>query len=380
VAVNWPDGFRSAGISCGIKEGGALDLGLLVADEPVEWAGVFTQNAAAAAPVIASRALSGKKVRGLVVNSGNANACTGSAGTQAVEETRSTLADVLGCGSDDLLIASTGPIGVKLPTEKITGALQALSGILTTQLESFAEAIMTTDTAMKTSASAAGAAEVVGVAKGAAMLAPNMATMLAFVATDAAIGGEQFEKIVSRVVDRTFNRISVDGCESTNDSVFVLASGLKEVEPEKLESSLLEVCGDLAEQMVLDAEGGTKMVRIRVEGADEEDAAVRFGKAIADSILWRSAVNGADPNWGRVLSALGSVDRELDLGDLKVSIGSETVFSDGEPTGDLAAAAAVMEARSYDVTCRVGGGPGEAEILTTDLSPDYVTLNAGGLT
>jgi glutamate N-acetyltransferase/amino-acid N-acetyltransferase len=379
VAVNWPQGFRSAGTSCGIKGDGALDLGLLIADEPVEWAGVFTQNAAAAAPVVASRALSGKKVRGLVVNSGNANACTGSSGTQAVDETRSTLAEILGCGSDDVLIASTGPIGVKLPTEKITSALPALNGILTTRLESFAQAIMTTDTAMKTSASAAGAAEVVGVAKGAAMLAPNMATMLAFVTTDAAIGGEQLQQIVSRAVERTFNRISVDGCESTNDSVFVLASGLREVEPEKLESSLLEVCGDLAEQMVFDAEGGTKIVRIRIEGAEDENAAVRFGKAIADSVLWRSAVNGADPNWGRILSALGSVDRALDLTQVRVSIGPEVVFHLGEPTDDLAAAAAVMEARSYEVTCKVGAGEGEAEILTTDLSQEYVALNAGGL-
>jgi glutamate N-acetyltransferase/amino-acid N-acetyltransferase len=187
------------------------------------------------------------------------------------------------------------------------------------------------------------------------------------------------QQVVASVVGRTFNRICVDACESTNDSVFVLASGREDVEPVKFESSLEEVCADLAEQMMFDAEGGTKVLRLRVTGAVDEEAAVDLGKAVASSVLWRSAVYGGDPNWGRILSALGVADRSLDLSSVRLAIGDEVLFADGNPCGDMAAAAAIMQARSYEVSCRVGDGPGAAEVLTTDLSPEYVTLNAGGL-
>ena len=379
MAVKWPQGFSGAGIACGIKDGEALDAGLLVADEPAKWAGVFTRNAAAAACVTANRARLGREMRALVVNSGNANACTGIAGEAAVTSTTAEAAALLGCTEQDVLVASTGVIGVQLPVEKLTRSLPSLKAGLTDDVEPFARSIMTTDTVMKVSEAYAGPAQIVGVAKGAAMLAPNMATMLAFITTDAALEPAAMQEILTGVVDRTFNRICVDACESTNDSVIVIASGREEVEPVKFESSLEQVCSDLAEQMIFDAEGGTKVVRLRIEGAADESGAVELGKAVASSVLWRSAVYGGDPNWGRILSALGVADRSLDLSSVTLAIGDEVLFAAGEPRGDMDAAAAVMKAHSYEVSCRVGGGPGKAELLTTDLSPEYVNLNAGGL-
>lgn len=377
--MKWPAGFKSAAVGAGIKPDGVLDAALLVADHPVAWAGVFTQNAASAAPVRASRKLIGHPVRGIVVNSGNANACTGSQGEAATTATIQETARVLGCSQDEILIASTGPIGVQLPVQRLVDSLPALKETLRPELRPFASAILTTDTVIKTSSSVVGGCEVTGVAKGAAMLAPNMATMLAFIATDADVRAERLQEIVARVVGRTFNRICVDSCESTNDSVFVLTSGAVEVEEGTFESALVSVCADLAEQMVSDAEGGSHVVRIRVEGAASEDVAAGLGRAVASSALWRAAMYGADPNWGRVLAALGT-DRSIDVGAVQLAIGGETLFARGGPVGDMAVAAVAMKEPSYEVVCRVGSGPGEAQVLTTDLSPEYVTLNSGGLT
>lgn len=210
------------------------------------------------------------------------------------------------------------------------------------------------------------------------MLAPNMATMLAFVATDAAVTGDALDEMVTEAVDRSFNRISIDACESTNDSVFVLAGGSIEVEASVFTRALEGVCRRLAEMIVRDAEGGTKFVRIGIVGAVDERSARELGLAVAASALWRAAVHGGDPNWGRVLSALGASHRDLDLGAIEVSIGDEPVFRSGAPAGTRERAAANMAADEIIVTCRVGIGPGEAEILSADLSPQYVLENAFG--
>jgi glutamate N-acetyltransferase / amino-acid N-acetyltransferase len=378
VAVRWPAGVVGNGTACGIKDTG-LDLGVLVADGSVPWAGVFTRNGAAAAPVRWSKARLQTHVRAVVANSGNANACTGREGENAVEKTAERVAEVLGCSSTEVLVASTGPIGLRLPVEKIVPALPEAVGGSTPDVDPFAKAILTTDTKAKIAHSECGPASIVGVAKGAAMCAPNMATMLAFIVTDADLSHDELQPALVRATNESFNRISVDGCESTNDSVFLLATGLAPApDADEFSNALTGVCRDLAYQIVADAEGASRMMRIQITGAADDARAVRLGRAIADSALWRAALNGADPNWGRVAAALGSVDRKLKLEALEIAIGSETLFSHGEPVGSLAAASKEMTAPEVELHCNVGSGSGKAEVLTADLSARYVELNAEG--
>jgi glutamate N-acetyltransferase/amino-acid N-acetyltransferase len=379
MAVKWPGGFSGAGVAAGIKGTGELDVALLVAEREAQWAGAFTSNAAAAAPVRWSRDRIGRKVRAVVVNSGNANACTGSAGEGTVKATVEAASGLLGCAPDDVLVASTGPIGMTLDPQLLRAGLPLAARSLTPDVGPFARAILTTDTRTKIATRFIGEARVVGVAKGAAMLAPNMATMLAFITTDAVVEGSVLEESVRAAVDTSFNRICVDGCESTNDSVFVLASGVAgEVDESDVATALSAICGDLASQIVSDAEGSTRAVRIRVTDARSDQEAAVVGRAIASSALWRAAVHGADPNWGRILAAAGAVDRELDLGKVDLAIGAELMFSSGEPVGSLEAAAKVMDADEFEVVCSLGRGTASAEVMTVDLTPDYVELNAHG--
>ena len=379
MAVKWPTGIGSAGVACGIKSNGS-DLGVIVADRPVTWAGTFTKNAAAAAPVLWSRDLLGAKVRALVVNSGNANACTGTLGREAVLATAAAAASAIGCEPEEVLVASTGPIGVPLPVTKLVDALPAAVQRVSADAGDFSASILTTDTHPKVAHATAGDVTIVGVAKGAAMIAPNMATMLAFLATDARLDDKQLNAQLRAAVGQSFDRISVDACESTNDSVYLLSTGTVEVDADAFAAALTSVCKDLAEQIVRDAEGGTRLIRIQVEGAASEAEAVSLGKAVAASDLWRAAVNGSDPNWGRVASALGSVARDLDLGSLEISIGPELVFGKGEPCGSLDVAAKAMDEDEFTLRCVVGEGAGSAEVLSADLSTDYVALNAEGTT
>lgn len=378
MALMLPEGFVSAGVACGVKSTG-LDLGLLVLDRPSAWAGTFTRNGAAAACVHWCRSLVGGEVRALVVNSGNANACTGGDGEKAVAATAEAVARTLGCSEREVLVASTGPIGVPLPVDKVVSGVGAAAAELGSGADDFSRAIMTTDSTTKTARVRGEGFTVLGVAKGAAMLAPNMATMLAFLTTDAAVDQDCLQSALSSAVSRSFDRISVDACESTNDSVFLLSSGRSgSVDRTAFASAVAEVCSDLAEQMVRDAEGGSRLVRIQIVGAADETAGVALGRGVAASALWRAAMHGADPNWGRVLSALGAVDRDLDLSKVSLSIGSVSVFEDGGPTNDLAGAAREMEADEFVVRCLVGTADTQVEVLTTDLSPEYVTINASG--
>jgi glutamate N-acetyltransferase/amino-acid N-acetyltransferase len=379
VAVNLPQGFRAAGGSCGIKSSGD-DLGLIVADGPSRWAGVFTQNAAAAAPVLWSRGALGRDVRALIVNSGNANACTGPEGEQATRRTALAVANEVDCAPEEVLVASTGPIGVPLPVGSIERAVPALFQTLGEGPDAFAGSILTTDTGPKVTSAEAGAAHVLGIAKGAAMIAPNMATMLAFVLTDADLDAGVMQSVLSVAVKRSFNRISVDACESTNDSVFLISSGRTACTTADFETAVTRVCRDLAEMIVRDAEGASKLVRIDIEGAPDDDSATELGRAVAASDLWRAASGGNDPNWGRILSALGTRDRSLDLSKVSVSIGDELLFASGAPCGDRSAAISAMRQPEFSVHCIVGGGPGASQVLTCDLTPDYVKLNAEGTT
>jgi glutamate N-acetyltransferase/amino-acid N-acetyltransferase len=377
VAVTWPPGILSAGVACGIKHGGVPDLGVIVAENEMSWAGTFTKNAAAAAGVVWSQSLLGKEVRALVVNSGNANACTGRRGVAAVEKTVEETARIVGCNSDQVLIASTGPIGIQLPVDLIVEGLPRAVAELSDESGPFARSILTTDTVTKTSSVRVGNASIVGVAKGAAMLAPSMATMLAFVATDAALPAPLLQESLAGAVARSFDCICVDACESTNDSVFLLAGGSAgAIDGDLFSKGLQEVCSDLAEQIVRDAEGGTRFMRVRVSGARDDAAARSLGRAIAASTLWRAAVHGADPNWGRVLAAIGAADRGLDPTTVELRIGREIVYAHGEPSESLEGAARVMAQGDIVLACDIGDGPGRSEVLTTDLSPDYVNLNA----
>lgn len=377
MSTKWPSGLRSAGVACGIKPSGALDLGLLVAEHPATWAGTFTQNAAAAACVGWCRAARGRPAHALVVNSGNANACTGEAGRATVEATATAAAAELGCEPDEVLVCSTGPIGVPLDAGVLSAALPEAIAALSPDTNDFSRSLLTTDTHTKVSSASAGVASVVGVAKGAAMLSPNMATMLAFMGTDATVERDTLQTALSYAVERSFNRLCIDACESTNDSVIALATGAGGmIDESALRSALLKVCGELALRMARDAEGATKLIRVRVKGASDEAHAVTLGKSIASSNLWCAAAHGADPNWGRVLSAMGSVDRSLDIAATAVAIGDEVVFASGEPGGFLANAAAAMHGDEFTVTVTLDAGEATAEVLTTDLSEEYVTLNA----
>ena len=384
MAVRWPPGVTSSGIACGIKPRGERDLGLLTSELPVAWAGTFTRNAAAAAPVTWSRARLGHSVRALVVNSGNANACTGPDGYSAVESTAAAAADVLGCNAEEVLVSSTGPIGVPLPADRIVSALPRAAAGLSEDTAEFAASILTTDTRPKLARRELEGASITGVAKGAAMMAPNMATMLAFIATDAVVSQDHLQESLTSAVRTSFDRISVDACESTNDSVYLLSTALgAPIERARFDAALAEVCSSLAEQMVRDAEGSTKLVRIEVSGATDEDHGVALGRAVAASCLWRAAVNGGDPNWGRVISALGAADRSLDPSVLDLWIGAQQVFSAGVPFGGMdgmAKAAAEMASEEIRISCVVGRGPAHVEVLSADLSTAYVELNAGGTT
>jgi glutamate N-acetyltransferase/amino-acid N-acetyltransferase len=291
------------------------------------------------------------------------------------------VAERLGCDESEVLVASTGPIGVSLPVDKIVDALDSAVSSLDAETSDFASSILTTDTHTKVASASAGTATVIGVAKGAAMLAPNMATMLAFIATDADVDAGTLQKALDVAVEQSFNRITVDACESTNDSVFMFATGAAATpDVEALVEATMSVCKELALAMVRDSEGGSKLMRISVDGADDQSAACDLARSVASSALWKAAAFGNDPNWGRIVSALGSVRRSLDLGKLQVKIGDAVVFSNGEPVTDLSAAADEMKAEEISIRCVVGDGPGSAEFLAPDLTPDYVTLNASGTT
>lgn len=378
MAVKLPEGIAAAGLHCGIKAA-KPDLGALVARRPLAWAGCFTRNAAAAAPVRWSRALAGRPVRAVVVNSGNANACTGRQGERAVREVAAAAAAQLGCAPEEVLVSSTGVIGEPLPHGAIVAALPRLFASLGPDAEPFARAIMTTDSHPKLAQAGAGEARLAGIAKGAAMVAPSMATMLAFICTDADLPGPELTAALRAAVDRTFNRICIDACESTNDSVYLLSTRAAAADRPAFEAALEGVCAALAEQIVRDAEGGTRVVRLSVEGAADEAQARALARAVASSDLWRAAVHGADANWGRILSALGAVERTLDLGAVELDIAGVTLFARGEPQPGRAQAAAGM-AGDFEVRVRIGPGRGCATLLMTDLSPEYVTLNAFGTT
>ena len=389
--ITAPLGFRAAGVSCGIKASGALDLALIAADRPATAAGMFTTNKVQAAPVIVSRDHF-KRSRGralaIVANSGCANAVTGEAGLEVAREMAAEAGRVLVCASERVLIASTGVIGVPLDGEKVARGIAAAKKALRREgHEDAARAIMTTDPFPKSCAvevrTDAGTFRVGGMAKGAGMIEPNMATMLAFLTTDAKVSAPLLRKALAEAVAETFNAITIDGDTSTNDTVLVLASGASGVDINDqtypaLFEGLRAVSRELALLIVRGGEGATKLVTIRVTGAATQDEARRAARTVANSLLVKTAIHGGDPNWGRLVAAAGRAGVAFDLSRCTVRIGPVVPLDHGVPRDDRAPeAAAVLRERDIEIEIDLGtGGPHAATMWTCDLSAEYVKINA----
>jgi glutamate N-acetyltransferase/amino-acid N-acetyltransferase len=388
--VTTPRGFRAAGVSAGIKAGGALDLALLVSDAPAHAAAVFTTNKATAAPVIVSREhlLRSRGVaRAIVINSGCANACTGANGLRVARDTTAEVARLVGCRTEEVLVASTGVIGVALPVEKIRGGLStALRAIGADHGSLAARAIMTTDPFPKEAATqvAIGGRTVAigGMAKGSGMIEPMMATMLGFVTTDAAVPHALLDRALREAVNVTFNAITVDGECSTNDCVMLLANGasaatVDETTYAAFTAGLTAVCRDLALGIVRGGEGATKLVTVHVTGAASTDDARRAAKAIANSPLVKTAIHGGDPNWGRLIAVAGRAGVAFDLERAAVAIGSTVLFDAGQPHDEKAPEAAeYLKGKELTVSVDLGAGRAADTVWTCDLSAEYVRINA----
>jgi glutamate N-acetyltransferase/amino-acid N-acetyltransferase len=390
-SVSAPAGFRSAGVACGIKKTGALDLALIASDTTASAAAVFTTNKAQAAPVTVSqqrlRASSGR-ARAVAINSGCANACTGPDGQATAEAMAEATAAAVGAAPAEVLIASTGVIGVALDRERVTsGILSAAAALSRDGGPDAAKAIMTTDPFPKETAvelaTPAGTFRVGGIAKGSGMIEPLMATMLAVVTTDAAVAPALLQRALAAVTDVTFNAITVDGECSTNDCVFALANGASGVtlgdgQFDVLVEALRLVCEPLAIGIVRGGEGATKLVTVEVTGGRSAVEAKRAARAIANSPLVKTAVHGADPNWGRLVAVAGRAGVEFVLDRARVQIGEVELFAGGRPFDERAEAAS-EHLQGKDVRLHVDlgtGGSGSARMWTCDLSADYVKINA----
>jgi glutamate N-acetyltransferase / amino-acid N-acetyltransferase len=403
-----PRGFRFSGMACGLKKTGGLDLALISSDMPASAAAVFTQNLVQAAPVVLSRehvCKSARCMRAIVVNSGNANCCTGRAGMRASKDTATHLARILGCKPEEIIVCSTGVIGVPLKFEKILRALPELTALLEARGESFdavTHAIMTTDTRPKWAAASfrigGKTVRFLGCAKGAGMIHPNMATMLAFVVTDAAIAPALLRRAVREVTARTFNCITVDGDSSTNDTLAVLANGASRAivgarTHKRFVAALEKVCRSLALAIVADGEGAQRVVEVEVRSARSDADARRIALTIAHSPLVKTALAGADPNLGRILAAAGRAGVRFDPDRARITLAGIPVFRRGRPLDfDEAAAHQAMLAKQISIVLDLGERTAKrklgssrhsprstrhsAHIYTCDFTAEYVRINA----
>jgi glutamate N-acetyltransferase/amino-acid N-acetyltransferase len=391
--VTAPLGFKAVGASAGIKRTpGELDLALLVSDRAATAAAVFTTNRAPAAPVIVSREhleRSAGTARAIIVNSGCANACTGADGIRVARDMAAETARLLGCVAEEVLVASTGVIGVSLPFEKIRGSLPAaVQSLSAEQGHAAARAIMTTDPFPKEAAvhvmARGSGIQIGGMAKGSGMIEPMMATMLAFITTDAAIAQPLLDRALRAAVEDTFNAITVDGECSTNDCVMILANGASGLTIDNDASyamfvgALTAVCRELAIGIVRGGEGATKLITVTVTGGASAQEARKAAKVIANSPLVKTAVHGGDPNWGRLIAAAGRADVAFDLDRASVAIGPTVLFKDGRPYDEAAPEAAAYLKANTDVqlTVDLGAGTATSTVWTCDLSAEYVRINA----
>jgi glutamate N-acetyltransferase/amino-acid N-acetyltransferase len=386
VSVTAPAGFTAAGRACGIKPSGDPDLALVATDDarPVAAAAVFTSNKATAAPVVTSRAHLARpagRAAAVVLNSGNANAATGAEGLGHAERTCELVGAHLGCRVEEVLVCSTGLIGVPLPIKAIETGIAPLVASLAGDEDGglyAARAIMTTDTHAKEAVVTRPSFTIGGMAKGAAMLAPDMATMLAVLTTDAAVEPGALHADLVEAVRGSFNTLTVDGCTSTNDTVIVLASGRAGApEAGEFRQALAAACVDLAVQMAGDAEGATKVVRIQVTGAASDAEAATAARKVAQSQLVKCSFFGEDPYWGRIVSELGSAGVTFDRDRVSVAYGGVVVAADGVAARhDTAAVKAHLAGRHLEVSADLGMGHGAAWLLTNDLSHGYIDENS----
>ena len=396
--ITAPKGFRAAGVACGIKRRSAtaaaapLDLALIVTEGPVSAAAVFTTNKAVAAPIVVSRehlTKSGGRAAAIVVNAGCANACTGDAGLTVARQMAEAAAGAAGCAPHEVLVASTGVIGMPLSIDKVrAGVADASAALSASGSDSAMRAIMTTDPFPKGKAVSVTTADgrtfsVGGIAKGSGMIEPRMATMLGFLTTDAKVAPAVLQAALRRVADETFNAITVDGECSTNDCVFLLASGASGVTIEKdddpaLLAGLRAVSEFLAREIVRGGEGATKLVTVRITGAATHDDAWLAARTIANSPLVKTAIHGGDPNWGRLVAAAGRSGAAFVLDRASVAVGPVQVFVSGVPHDERAGeAAAVMQQKELTVSVDLGTGGGHsATMWTCDFSAEYVRINA----
>ena len=388
--VTTPQGYRASGSSAGIKADNGLDLALLVSDTPATAAAVFTTNRAQAAPILVSRehlSASGGVARAIVVNSGCANACTGDEGLRAAREMAAETARLVRCSIAEVLVASTGVIGVALPIEKIRAALPAAFRELANEHGSLAaRAIMTTDPFPKEAAAevkiGGRTVRIGGMAKGSGMIEPMLATMLGFITTDADVPQPLLARALREAVDDTFNAITVDGECSTNDSVMLLANGASGASInvgncDAFLDGLRAVCRELAMGIVRGGEGATKLVTVTVTGAASAIEARRAAKAIANSLLVKTAIHGGDPNWGRLIAVAGRANVAFELSRASVMIGSTTLFRNGRPHDEASAEAAeYLKGTEIAVSVDLGSGSASSTVWTCDLSAEYVRINA----
>jgi glutamate N-acetyltransferase/amino-acid N-acetyltransferase len=376
-------GVRLTTSHTGLRYKNRDDLLVAVLPEGSAVAGVLTKSAAASAPVFhCRRSLETGRARGLVVNAGNANAFTGAAGPAFAKATAEAMAARLGCPPGEILLASTGVIGQPLPEDALARRLPAHESAPAANWETAARAIMTTDTFPKLAGGRARGVSLSGIAKGSGMIAPDMATMLGFLFTDAAISPGLLQELVRDAADRSFNSITVDGDTSTSDTLLVFATNagpkITEAEADGFVELLRQVTGDLARQIVRDGEGARKFVSIRVEGAASDASARAIGKTIANSPLVKTAIAGEDANWGRIVAAAGRAGEPIDMERLKVSIGGVSVAAGGGPVEgyDETPVAAHMKGMEIDIRLELGLGAGRAEVWTCDLTERYIAINA----
>lgn len=386
-------GFRYTGLHCGLRpDPDRRDLALVVSDVPAAAAGVFTRNRVRAAPVrVCQERVPSDRARGVVICSGNANACTGQRGLEDARRMTAVAAEAVGCAPEQMLVCSTGVIGRPLPMVQIEPGIRAAAGQLaetSAALDALAHAILTTDTRIKVSTReltvGGHVLRLTGVAKGAAMIGPNMATMLAFVFSDASVRAADLAALAARASEQTFNCVSVEGHTSTNDTLLLLANGrsggppLASEQLARFEAAVTEVCADLARAIAADAEGATHLVTISVEGLRDDAEAKRVARAVADSPLVKTAIYGADPNWGRIVSAAGYAGVDFEEEHLSLWLGDMLLYHAGTPQlFDAATASAYLKReRHVELRLRFTLGSGRATFWTCDLTQEYVRLNA----
>lgn len=395
-SVTTPGGYVAGAVDSRIKKAGNLDLTILYSQRPCAAAAVFTRNQVVAAPVIVDRETLRRnrhQIHAVIANSGNANACTGQPGLENARSLQRLTARELGCDEQQVLVLSTGVIGVQLPMDRITHGITEVAECLAPDGGSLAaQAIMTTDTYPKHMAVRVelteGVVTIGGIAKGAGMIHPNMATLLGVFTTDAAIDADQLDGLLRTAINQSFNRISVDGDTSTNDTVLLLANGASgvnlanEQDVSAFQSALNVITADLAKRIVRDGEGATKFVEINVSGAPDDEAAYTVASTIATSPLVKTAFAGSDANWGRILAAAGRAGIAFDQNQTSLSIGVNDpaqlkLVEEGTPTAYKEAdAAAVFREPAFKILLDIGAGRGAATMWTSDLSHEYVTINA----